>query len=379
MNILKRFVSGLGAQTAPFGFAPDDPEASYKAGLGYIGDIGANLLANNQGGVNPWANLGASMQQAKQSSVTRNKEAYTAQRLMEEAAAKKAEREAEAQRKQQMEDAIAQLPPEQQALARMVPEKFFGAQVDGMFGTPEQPKRYSVGGALVDADGNVIYQGDVGGGDESPNWGMSVVPLRNKRDGTFAPGQFNQKTGGVFINGEPADPSMWEYDPGAVAQDKAAGTAMGTQMGGAASEIPAAQIDTNAMNAKIDMLINNPNLEDAIGYGNVLTDYLVSNDTLSIRSQLNELEGGTFMSAYSALKGGGQITEIESAQAKQAIADIQTARKMDDKDKFVDALTRLRDAVNRGMAKLRAKAGPYAPQGEQAPSAAGENDPLGLR
>jgi len=83
MNILKRFVAGLGQQTAPFGFAPDDPEAGYKAGLGYIGDVGANILANNQGGVNPWANLGASMLQAKDSSTQRNKEAYTAQRLIE--------------------------------------------------------------------------------------------------------------------------------------------------------------------------------------------------------------------------------------------------------------------------------------------------------
>jgi hypothetical protein len=93
MNLIKKFVTGLGNQTAPFGFSPDDPEAGYKAGLGYIGDIGANLLANNQGGVDPFANLGASIQQAKASGTQRNKEQYTAQRLMEEAALKRQERE----------------------------------------------------------------------------------------------------------------------------------------------------------------------------------------------------------------------------------------------------------------------------------------------
>jgi hypothetical protein len=139
MNMLKKFVSGLGQQTAPFGFAPEDPNASYKAGLSYIGDIGANLMANNQGGVDPFANLGASMQQAKQSGTQRNKEQYTAQRLMEEAAAKKAEREQAAQRQAMIDEQIAQLPPELQGLAKIAPEKVFGAQIDQMFGSPDQP------------------------------------------------------------------------------------------------------------------------------------------------------------------------------------------------------------------------------------------------
>jgi hypothetical protein len=139
MNLIKKFVTGLGNQTAPFGFAPEDPEAGYKAGLGYIGDVGANLLANNQGGVDPFANLGASLQRAKASGTQRNKEQYTAQRLMEEAQLKRQEREQEAARKQQMEEAISQLPPGQQALARLMPDKFFGNQVDSMFGSADGP------------------------------------------------------------------------------------------------------------------------------------------------------------------------------------------------------------------------------------------------
>jgi hypothetical protein len=78
---------------------------------------------------------------------------------MEEAEAKKQEREAEAQRQKMIEDQISQLPPELQGLARIAPDKVFGSMVDARFAKGEQPKRYSVGGALVDADGNVIYQG----------------------------------------------------------------------------------------------------------------------------------------------------------------------------------------------------------------------------
>jgi hypothetical protein len=159
MNPFKRMIAGLGAQTAPFGFTANDPNAAYRAGWGVIGDMGANMLANNQPGVDPFANLGASLQQAKADSTTRNKEQYTAQRLMEEAAAKRQEREAEAQRQKMIEDQISQLPPELQGLARIAPDKVFGSMVDARFAKGEQPKRYSVGGALVDADGNVIYQG----------------------------------------------------------------------------------------------------------------------------------------------------------------------------------------------------------------------------
>jgi len=166
MNLIKKFVTGLGNQTAPFGFAPDDPEAGYKAGLGYIGDIGANLLANNQGGVDPFANLGTSMLQAKDSSTQRNKEQYTAQRLMEEAAMKRQEREQAQQQAAQREELLKSLPPDVQMKARSVPgylEAYMNA-TDPALQQPEQQKLYTVGGALVDADGNVLYQGDTGSG-----------------------------------------------------------------------------------------------------------------------------------------------------------------------------------------------------------------------
>jgi len=228
MNLIKKFVAGLGNQTAPFGFAPEDPNASYKAGLSYIGDIGANLMANNQGGVDPFANLGASIQQAKQSGTQRNKEAYTAQRLMEEAALKRQEREAEAQQRAMMEEQIAQLDPSLQGIARMMPEKFFGAQIEKQFGSPSlttDQRNFQM------AQENPAFAGFLdrnrGGGDGSSNWGMSVVPLKNRKTGVLAAGQFNQGQGGIFINGEPVDPNEWEFDPGALAQDRAEGAMIG--------------------------------------------------------------------------------------------------------------------------------------------------------
>jgi hypothetical protein len=205
MNFMKRFVTGLGNQTAPFGFSPNDPEAGYKAGLGYIGDVGANLLANNQGGVDPFANLGASLQQAKASGTQRNREQYTAQRLMEEAEAKKQEREqaqAELQRKNEWLKSISD--PQVRATLEA---------------NPDLIKDY------VKATDRAFQTADASGG--AGNWGMSVVPLRNRETGEMVAGQFNQGQGGIFINGQPADPSQWEYDPGLLAQDRAEGAVIG--------------------------------------------------------------------------------------------------------------------------------------------------------
>lgn len=205
MNILKRFVSGLGQQTAPFGFAPNDPEASYKAGLGYIGDVGANLMANNQGGVDPFANLGASLQQAKAQGVDRNKEQYSARLMMEQAEENRRKRDEEAAAKEQRNQWLMSISdPNMRATLQANPQL-----IDN----------------YVMATDPAFQTADASGG--AGNWGMSVVPLRNRQTGELVAGQFNQGQGGIFINGQPADPGQWEYDPGALAEDKAAGTLAG--------------------------------------------------------------------------------------------------------------------------------------------------------
>ena len=163
MNLIKKFVSGLGQQTAPFGFSLDDPEAGYKAGLGYIGDIGANLLANNQGGVDPFVNLGASLQQAKAGAVDRNRQEFDVRQLMEQAAENKRKRDEEAAAREQRNQWLKSISDENtrtmlEANPQLIDE--YVMATNPVFQKPEEPKRYSVGGALVDADGNIIYQGE---------------------------------------------------------------------------------------------------------------------------------------------------------------------------------------------------------------------------
>lgn len=100
---------------------------------------------------------------------------WTAQQLMEEAAAKKAEREQAAAEQAQREEFLKSLPPDVQMKARSVPgflEDYIKA-TDPTFQQAQEPKRYNVGGALVDADGNVIYKDE--GASETPKWKQTVL------------------------------------------------------------------------------------------------------------------------------------------------------------------------------------------------------------
>lgn len=342
MAFFRNFVSNLGAQNAPFGFggypADGGADPAFNSGLQMIGNVGLGMLA--QSNSNPLEAFGRSYLNAQQNSQEQNRQQFMAQQMMQDAEYKKQDRQRQQEERDKKNAWLKSISdPKQRAMLEAYPEL-----VDN----------------YIQATDPVFQKADANGGNS--NWGMSPIPVYNSKTKQYAVGQFNQGQGGVFVDGQPIAGTDWQpYDPYSLNQQKAAGTATGKEMGGAAASLPGAQIDVQAMNDKIDMIRDNPSLGNAIGYGNALGDYFVGNDVLAIRSQLNELEGGAFLSAYSTLKGGGQITEMESSQAKQAIADMQTARKMSDVDKFKEALERFRAAVNRGYLKLQRQAGQYAP------------------
>jgi hypothetical protein len=377
MNILKRFVTGLGQQTAPFGFAPNDPEAGYKAGLGYIGDVGANLLANNQGGVDPFANLGASLQQAKQTSTQRNKEQYTAQRLMEEAAEKRAEREREAQKQQWIDAQISQLRPEQQGIARMMPDKFFGAQIEKMFGVPKQTTDM-LNFQMAQEDPAFAEFLDRKGGAGGEGDAKSYAPIPYKKpDGTIGYGV--PYGDGNFVE-VPAPEGTSFLGPFEKASDAAAGKVQGE----AEAILPAAIIEAQTVAKKAQAIINDANLDKAVGYDYWRPDWAVPNDVIVTRSRIQELLGGAFLQGVVLLQGTGPLTEKEGAAAASSLSRMEQAMKSSNPQDFKDALRDYSEAVNTGVAKLAAKARKPTPnlplpnvEGGD-PIASGE-DPLGLR
>lgn len=324
MNFMKRFVSGLGAQTAPFGFGVDDPNASYNAGLAYIGDIGANLMANNQGGVDPWANLGASIQQAKESATTRSKQQFAAQQMMQEAEENRRKREEEAAARRQRDDWIASLPPEQQALARIAPDRVAGALVQQQFPSASDNTLRSFAPIPIDMGG-----GQVG----------YVIP---REDGSVRPLELGE--GSQFIS---------PYDK---AYQQRLGTEEGKAVGEARGDLPGAMKQAEMTKMKIDNLAADPNLESAMGWTSYLPDAVVPNGVITVRGKIDELMGGAFLEARQLLKGGGQITDYEGQRAEKAYTRMERAIRSSNVQDFKDALADFRQAVDDGVSKLRATA-----------------------
>lgn len=67
-----------------------------------------------------------------------------------------------------------------------------------------------------------------------------------------------------------------------------------------------------------------------------------------------QIQGKTFLEAYSTLKGGGQITEVEGAKAEAAIGRLQRSQT---RREYIRALNDLEEVLNTGMDRARKAAG----------------------
>jgi hypothetical protein len=306
-----------------------------------------NLGEAGRVGTQTYYNALAQKQEAEKQAAEQAQQQYTGEtaRMVAETAREKAVREQReaAARQQMLEEAIAQLPPDQQVAARLAPDEFFKAQAKSMF--PEAPS--------------------------SGRWGGTVIPMKNRETGEIVAGQFNDKTGGVFINGEPADPSQWAFDPGALAQIKAVGAMEGRAIGEARGDLPGAIKQAEITNEKITELEENTALDAALGWTSYLPDMVVSSEIIDVRAKVDELMGGAFLEARTVLKGGGPITDFESSRAERAYARMERAMQASDPKVFRDALADFREAVNDGIAKLRATARQEQPQGGISPAPSG--------
>jgi hypothetical protein len=168
-SILDKFIMGLGQQNAPFGFAPPSggsvapsqstmqQDPSYQAGWQTVGDIGAGMLA--RGNMKPMQAFGQSYLEAKGGARERSKDAMIAQQMMAQAEENRQKQEEERQKKIQFEQYISSLPPEQQAIARMNPSAFTGAQISNQFAGPGDGFTLGEGQVRYDANGNQIASG----------------------------------------------------------------------------------------------------------------------------------------------------------------------------------------------------------------------------
>ena len=169
---------------------------------------------------------------------------------------------------------------------------------------------------LRDANGNlVVGQMNDAGAIETPALppGMSVAPPTTYLDtGTgFTPAS---KYGGVSAPG-PVVPKNVFGEKKAAEEGAAAGKL--------AAALPAATAATERIRASIKKVLADPYLPRMTGWieGRLPN---VSEEAANIQSELDLIQGGTFLQAYNDLRGAGQITEKEGEAAMSAYNRLKT-------------------------------------------------------
>jgi len=135
-----------------------------------------------------------------------------------------------------------------------------------------------------------------------------------------------------------------------------------------------------ALIARIDALMNDPNLEDALGFEGIVRGFAsnvgLDPDVARVNEMIKQVRGDVFLQAFEKLKGGGQITELEGMKAEQAMARLGQMQGYDD---YVNALKELRFYVDLFSRRMQGESIPdetiYTPgQGTQG----GTSDPLNI-
>lgn len=135
-----------------------------------------------------------------------------------------------------------------------------------------------------------------------------------------------------------------------------------------------------ALIARLDALINDPNLEDALGFEGIVRGFAsnvgLDPNVARVNEMIKQVRGDVFLQAFEKLKGGGQITELEGIKAEQAMARLGQMQGYDD---YVNALKELRFYVDIFSRRLQGESIPdemiYTPG--QDPQG-GNSDPLNI-
>lgn len=126
----------------------------------------------------------------------------------------------------------------------------------------------------------------------------------------------------------------------------------GKELGAAKAALPQVESAANELLASIDSLAKDPYLPSMVGPWDSRMPNL-SGDANRVKSKMDQIGGQSFMQAFNALRGAGQITEQEGAKATAAMGRLNTAQ--NEKD-YQDALDELRGVVQRAVDTARRKA-----------------------
>lgn len=358
-NYWDQFVTGLGMQNSPYGFAPSPPgmvqgNPAQGVRMQFIGDMGARMLANS--GRNPMEAFGQAYSGAQEASLERSKHNALAQKMLAEAEENRRKRDEENQRKAQLDQYISTLPTEQQALARMFPEKFVGAQIDQQFAPP---------GGGTEAGLNLTYWTDANGtlhaGQMLKSGGIKEVPL--PEGGKWAPGvgmldtgtgyvQYDKRTG--TLSGDVVQKNLREAE-----SLKEQGQVEGQAKAGAPGDIAAADLALG----KINELRSDPNRAMGTGASSVF-NRIPATPGYDFQTKVDEVTSGAFLTAIQQMRGLGQLSNAEGQTAKAAVTRMNTATS---EQEFLDALNDYEEVVMKGRERAVRRLNGEQPTQETAP------------
>lgn len=360
MNYWNKFVSNLGQQNAPFGFDaqpvmgnPSQFDPAYNAGMQMIGNVGMGMLASGE--KNPLRALGRSYLVAQQNAQEQNKNQFLAAQMLQAADEKKRQRQEEQDKKAQFDAWVNTLPPDQQGLAKLFPEKYGAEMVAQQFPDPQ----------------------GAGGGNE---FGLQPVALADKNGKFIGWGQMS-KSGGLFYNNMPIDGNgdIRPMDPSSLNFAKSSGTAQGTASGEATAGAPGDIAAADLALGKINDLRADPNRAWGTG-ASAIFNSIPATPGYDYQAKVDEVTAGAFLTAIQQMRGLGQLSNTEGQTAKSAVTRMKTATS---EEAFLEALNDYEDVVLRGKQRAQARLQNVpvgAPQPQVgAPAAPSAEDPLGLR
>lgn len=143
----------------------------------------------------------------------------------------------------------------------------------------------------------------------------------------------------------------------------------GKVQGQAQAALPAMELTSRRTIQKIDDFMNSKGFNEVFGaLDQFRPNWTMSDAGRESLSRFKQLSGEAFLEGRTMLKGGGAITDFESAKAESAIARLE--RSLNEADAKA-ALNDFKDAVRAGAEKLRAQARgsaqPVAPSQPSAP------------
>lgn len=143
--------------------------------------------------------------------------------------------------------------------------------------------------------------------------------------------------------------------PGAIKDVKSAessGTESGKLTADAQNTLPDVLDQASLAKKYVGEALNSPGLDANFGMAGVIPNRPGS-EASTAHSILQQIQGGTFMNAYTQLRGGGQISDKEGDKAQSAVFRMQTAQSG---DAFRSAAKDYFDVLDLGIARAKNKA-----------------------